>query len=101
MNIGTTGCTEAIMEDNGIMCMARAIIRKFLKMSEQFIPRAVSKLHRGFTPNSSRSLTEEMHIRALSLLPNPDLDPDPNHNHLNEFYETQDLRSLNWSYWVY
>lgn len=94
MNFSTIQCTEAIMEDNSTMHIEKAIIRKVMKVWEQLIARVLSKLRRSFTRNSSRSLTEKMHIKALSES-TPKSRPvyHPNHNHLNDFYETQELGS--------
>lgn len=64
MNLGTTGCTELIMEDNSIMHLERAIIRKIVKMWEQFLARAECQSFRE-AENNSRSLREDMHIKAL------------------------------------
>ena len=94
MNLGTIRCTEVIMEDNNIMRMKRAIMRKVLKMWEQLTLGLSAKASQKLHPKSTRSVTEKMHIKVLSES-TPKSRPvyHPNCNHLNYFYESQELGS--------
>jgi len=90
MNLGTTAGTEVIMEDNSIMHKERAVRRKVLKMRERFFARAECQ---SFTEAETKTAAEALQRRqilksCLSLLPDSDLEPNPNHNNFNELYET-------------
>lgn len=100
MSLDTIKCTDIIMEDNSTMHMGRTIVRK---MWEQFFAKVECQIFREASPKTAAGALQRTCIinLCLSLFQNQDLDPNPTHNNLDEFYETQDFKSLYWSYWIY